>query len=72
MAHHHDTKQGQQKHDKARDLAERAIDRAADGDMDQARSMADQARSLDKEATEEVADRVEQERRRAEKHKPPQ
>ena len=56
----------QNKHDRARDLAEDGLDRAIEGDERNGRRMIDEAKKLDPEAVEEIAEEVEREREKAE------
>lgn len=56
-------------HRKAHDLAEEAIDKAADGDTRKARELADQAKDIDPKIGQEMAKEIEDDRRKAEKFK---
>ncbi len=56
-------------HKKAHDLAEQAIDKAAEGDLKGAKKLADQARDIDPKIDDEMAREVESDRRKAEKLK---
>jgi hypothetical protein len=58
-----------QEHRKAHDLAEQAIDKAADGDTRKAKDLADQAKDIDPKIGEEMAKEIEDDRRKAEKYK---
>ncbi len=56
-------------HRKAHDLAEQAIEKAADGDTRKAKDLADQAKDIDPKIAEEMAREIEDDRRKAEKFK---
>lgn len=56
-------------HKKAHDLAEQAIEKAADGDTRKARELADQAKDIDPKIDQEMAREIEEDRRQAEKFK---
>jgi hypothetical protein len=51
----------------AHDLAERALDKAAEGGEDEAKRLAEKARTLDPKAAQDVAAEVEKDRAEAEK-----
>ena len=53
-------------HQKAHDLAEQAIETAADGDEKKARELAEQAKSLDPKIAQEMTREIEEDRRQAE------
>jgi hypothetical protein len=57
-----------EKTDKAKDLAEKALDKAVEGKDDEGRRLVEEARKLDPKAVESVAREVETERKQAEKH----
>ncbi len=54
--------------DKAKDLAEKAVETAMKGDAEKARTLAEKAKSMDPEAARGVADEIEKDRKDAEKH----
>ena len=56
-------------HKKAHDLAEEAIEKAADGDTRKARELADQAKDIDPKIGQEMAKEIEDDRRKADKFK---
>jgi hypothetical protein len=56
------------KTDQAHDLAERALDEAAEGHEDEAKRLAKKAKKLDPKAAQDVAEEVEEERAQAEKY----
>jgi len=56
---------GSTKQDRARDLAEEALSRAAQGQVEEGKKLARQARQLDAEAVKEVAAEVKAEERAA-------
>jgi hypothetical protein len=53
-------------HRKAHDLAEEAIEKAADGNLDEARKLAEQAKDVDPKIPEEMGREIEEDRRKAE------
>ncbi|HYG89503.1 MAG TPA: hypothetical protein VD978_24980 [Azospirillum sp.] len=53
-------------HKKAHDLADKALDAAAQGDMDKAKKLADEARQADPKIADEMSREVEADRRQAE------
>jgi len=53
---------------KARALAEKALDKAAQGDSRESEQLIEQARDLDPAEVAEVADEIEEERRQAERY----
>ncbi|WP_029008311.1 hypothetical protein [Azospirillum halopraeferens] len=53
-------------HRKARDLADRAIDKAVAGDTAKARDLAKEAKAIDPKIGDEMAREVEEDRRKAE------
>ncbi|WP_207461469.1 hypothetical protein [Azospirillum sp. SYSU D00513] len=53
-------------HQKAHDLAEEAIETAADGDVKKARELAEHAKDLDPKIGQEMNREIEQDRRQAE------
>jgi hypothetical protein len=56
---------GRTKQDRARDMAEEALNRAAVGQLDEGKKLVRQARQLDAEAVKEVAAEVKAEERAA-------
>jgi hypothetical protein len=56
-------------HRKAHDLAEEAIDAAADGDTKKGRDLADKAKEIDPKIGQEMDREIEQDRRQAESFK---
>ncbi|MBV8888885.1 MAG: hypothetical protein JO305_04380 [Alphaproteobacteria bacterium] len=54
------------KRERAHDMAEEALDRAAEGDEHAARELVEKAKKLDPAAVEEVAEEVERDRELAE------
>lgn len=58
-----------QEHRKAHDLAEEALDKAADGDTRAAKDLADKAKEIDPKIGQEMAREVEEDRRQAERFK---
>jgi hypothetical protein len=53
-------------HEKAKDLVEKAVEKASDGDAKGAEKLVDQARKMDPSAIDEVAQEIEQDRDQAE------
>jgi hypothetical protein len=56
-------------HQKAHDLAEEAIDKAAEGKQDEANRLAKEAKKIDPKIGDEMAEEVEVDRRQAEKYR---
>jgi hypothetical protein len=56
-------------HRKAHDLAEEAIDTAAEGDTKKARDLADKAKEIDPKIGEEMNREIEQDRRQTDAYK---
>ncbi|WP_207477781.1 hypothetical protein [Arenibaculum pallidiluteum] len=53
---------------KARELAEKALDKAAEGDERQSEKLLEEARKIDPAAVAEVSDEIEEDRRQAERY----
>lgn len=59
---------GQDKHEKAHDLADKALDEMIDGDKKKGERMIEEARRTDEKAVEELAREVEEDRKEADRH----
>lgn len=55
------------KREKARELAERGLDKVVEGDRNKGRRMIGEAKKLDPDAVAEVAEQVERDREKAER-----
>jgi hypothetical protein len=55
-------------HQKAHDLAEEAIDKAAEGKQAEANRLVDEAKKIDPKIADEMAEEVEADKRQAEKY----
>ena len=56
------------KHDRARDLAEQGLDKVVEGDKDKGRKLVEEAKKIDPKAVDELADEVEREKEKAERY----
>jgi hypothetical protein len=56
------------KHDRARDLAEQGLDKAIEGDEEKGRRMIDEAKKIDPKAVQNLAEEVEREKEKAERY----
>jgi hypothetical protein len=56
------------KHDRARDLAEGGLDKMIEGDEKKGRRMVDEARKIDPKAVQDLAEEVERDKEKAERY----